>query len=369
MANCCVRRQVFLAATALVLILSAYLIAPKLHVWAPLTSQDNSTVISVRAEHNRFSGTNVTVLIPPDSAFPHNASRNQGHSRTRVNENIQPWWDPHKRYLLRSFEGRLGNVLFQLSSALCIATLNNLTLIIQDDRWIRSLQYSGARVPAAAWSTLKIPKVVHHSLTLSGTFEPSFMVLEPRNCSHSLSGYFQSWRYFQPCQAEVRQATRFNDSIIADAARIVTGLREKLPNRTLVGVHVRRGDYLKPEEVKVGRRMAPADYFLRAMTYFRDRFPNVTFVVLSQDPDWFRVQVTSAGDVIMQSLSATPEVDMELLSRMDHLIISVGTFSWWSAYKSKGSVVYYKDFRAPGSVFAQKFQNITDFFLPEWIPM
>ncbi|XP_076436926.1 galactoside alpha-(1,2)-fucosyltransferase 1-like [Babylonia areolata] len=279
---------------------------------------------------------------------------------------------PQRRYLLFNFRGRLGNVLFQLSSTLCIALLNNLTLIVPDVEGIRNLQYSGRRVPLASWSglSMSIPDVVHHSLTLGGTFDPSFMALEPRDCSHSLSGHFQSWRYFQPCQAEVRRATRFKDHVVTEAVQIVTDLRKRLPRRTLVGVHVRRGDYLLPRQVEMGRRVAPPDYFLRAMTYFR-RFRDVTFVVLSQDPDWFWAQVTSsAGDVIMLKMSASPEVDMEVLSRMDHLIMSVGTYGWWSAYKNfNGTVVYFKDFYAPGSTVAEKFQNVTEYFIPEWIPM
>lgn len=278
-------------------------------------------------------------------------------------------------YLLRSFQGRLGNVLFQFSSALCIAELNHLTLMVKDAAEMRYLRYyPGVRlVQEAAWKkkTLSLSPLQHHKVDICCRFNASVMSLVPLRSHHSLTGYFQSWKYLEPCRARVKEATLFKDSITSSAVRIVNDLRKKLPLRILIGVHVRREDMLNIAEQKVGRKVAPPDYFRRAMTYFRDKFSDaVSFVVVSSSPDWFRTKVSNSSEVVHLKRSQSAAVDMEVLSRMDHLIVSVGTFSWWCAYKNNGTVVYYKDFYVPGSRYGQQLENnAADYFLPQWIPL
>ncbi|XP_076438638.1 galactoside alpha-(1,2)-fucosyltransferase 2-like [Babylonia areolata] len=271
-------------------------------------------------------------------------------------------------YLIRGFTGRLGNVLFEFASAFCIAKLNNLTLVVRDVKPLRDLRYQGIRADAVLWEQLRALPLKAHSAATCCAFDSRIMTLKPPTSHHSLHGYLQSWKYFQPCEAEVRRVTLFNDNVTDRALTIVRDLRNKFPQRTLVGVHVRTGDYLHARSIRNGKKVAPSDYYHRAMTYFRFRFRDVTFVVITSNPPQFRQMMNASSDVVVLGWSDSAAVDMEVLSRMDHVIVSVGTFGWWAGYKNNGIVVCYKDFYVPQSKYGRQMWNdAMDFFYPGWI--
>ncbi|KAK7106143.1 hypothetical protein V1264_017434 [Littorina saxatilis] len=274
--------------------------------------------------------------------------------------------------LLRAFTGRLGNVMFEFASAVCIAWQNNLTLILNNASELKDFKYKELVLTKEAFEELRLrlPRKNHYERACC-SFDKTLMKLANSGiCSHSLQGYTQSWKYFEPCKQRVKQAMTFTDDIVTRAVTIVDSLRKRFPDRTLVGVHIRMEDYLSERAVSNGKRTAPPDYYIKAMTYFRKRFDDVTFVIITKDPDYIRANVTTASDVTFLKRSDSPTVDMEVLSRLDHLIISVGTFGWWAAYKSKGVVVHYKDFYVPGSRYGKQFSNnASDFIYPGWITL
>ena len=62
------------------------------------------------------------------------------------------------------------------------------------------------------------------------------------------------------------------------------------------------------------------------------------------------------------------EVDMAILSSCDSVIISTGTFGWWSAYLNVNAtpdIYYYKHWPAPGSVM-EKMTNKSEYFMKSW---
>ncbi|KAL8598413.1 hypothetical protein ACOMHN_032690 [Nucella lapillus] len=278
--------------------------------------------------------------------------------------------DPRKRYLVIGFAGQLGNVLFEFATAYCIAKINNLILVVNQVPQLEELNYRGIIVRSGFNKALAKLRIKHHIAAACCKHKLEMMTLNTATHSHYLHGYFQSWKYFEPCKPEMRDADLFRDNITKKAVSIVTNLRKKQPQRTLVAVHVRMEDYLNKRAVKNGKKVAPPEYFRRAMMYFRFTYRDVIFVVIASDTAWFRKEVTNASDVVVMTRSASPAVDMEVLSRMDHVIISVGTFGWWLAYRNTGTVIYYKDFYVSASRYGvQMSANDTDFVYPGWIPL
>ncbi|OWF46715.1 Galactoside 2-alpha-L-fucosyltransferase 2 [Mizuhopecten yessoensis] len=61
-------------------------------------------------------------------------------------------------------------------------------------------------------------------------------------------------------------------------------------------------------------------------------------------------------------------VDMALLGSCNHMITSVGTFSWWSAWLTGGEVTFYQWPARDGSALREQFsEDYTDFFYPGWV--
>ena len=93
------------------------------------------------------------------------------------------------------------------------------------------------------------------------------------------------------------------------------------------------------------------------------------FVVLSDDTEYCRTKLVPLLPknccVVLDTLSA--EEDMAVLHLMDGVIISSGTFSWWSAYGGRAAVViYFKNWIRQGSVLSSLY-NETDYFPPWWL--
>ena len=142
-----------------------------------------------------------------------------------------------------------------------------------------------------------------------------------------------------------------------------------------MGIHVRMEDHTSRKAVNNGKTVASPQYYITAMAYFRKIVPNVTFVVLTKNPTQFKKYVSQNQteddlfvDVTFLERSESAAVDMEILARLDHVIISVGTFGWWAAYRNNGTVVCYKDFFRPGTHYAKQFRNnATDYLYPGWV--
>ncbi|OWF52799.1 Galactoside 2-alpha-L-fucosyltransferase 2 [Mizuhopecten yessoensis] len=139
---------------------------------------------------------------------------------------------------------------------------------------------------------------------------------------------------------------------------------------TLVGVHVRRGDYLDKEKKNFGYRVATEDYFKRTMSFFRSKYENVLFLVFTnpvdKDMTWCKSNLKS-NDVIF--MFGNPRaVDLCILTLCDHVITSVGTFGWWAAFLNNGTKTYFRDNVKYGSDYGKCFQdNGIDYFYPGWL--
>jgi len=104
-----------------------------------------------------------------------------------------------------------------------------------------------------------------------------------------------------------------------------------------VGVHVRRGDYLKPA-FRGMLPVLPASWFESAAQIVRQRHGDVRFLVVTDEPSWARDRLRLPGPTEVASLDhpSSPLDDLVLLSRCAHHVISNSTFGWWGARLSTG---------------------------------
>jgi len=189
-----------------------------------------------------------------------------------------------------------------------------------------------------------------------------------------IRGSFASWMYTYPIATQLRQNLKFrkkNTEFVADFLS-----RNVPPGWTTlkfvrVGVHVRRGDYLKTWTRRAGFTVASERYLQRAMNYFVERFPRIQFIVASNDIRWcqkhIRLSMFNRTDVnITFSVSHNAGQDLALLSKCDHTVMTTGTYSWWAAFLANGTTVYYANFPRPRSHLAALVRR-SEFFHPDWI--
>jgi len=97
---------------------------------------------------------------------------------------------------------------------------------------------------------------------------------------------------------------------------------------------------------------------------------SLLFVVCTDDIRWAKLNVrpTSYPVVFASSLYQKAEVDLAVMASCDHVITTVGTFSWWAGYlhRPDGITVYYAGFPKPGTEIGKDFLA-EDYFPPGWI--
>lgn len=192
--------------------------------------------------------------------------------------------------------------------------------------------------------------------------EQAFNSLDGHELATSLfviSGYWQSFKYFQIVEAQIREdftIKYFPKNEYADVQKAIL-------NSNSVMVHVRRGDYLSDINLK-SHRVVDVDYITKGMSYYRRRLRNPSFFVFSDDIDWCKLNIANDHDVFF--VGETPEngkIAFTLMYSCKHFLISNSTFSWWAAWLAKFEK---KNVICPKKWFGNN-DNILDLILPSWV--
>ena len=121
---------------------------------------------------------------------------------------------------------------------------------------------------------------------------------------------------------------------------------KEIQSENYVGIHVRRTDYISFFKNKYNKSIPNLSYYKRAMQYFKQKYHNVTFVLISDDKKWCKKFIANnSRNVIVTPKDNSPELDLCIIKKCNDTIISVGTFGFWSAYlNEKAEVVRSSNF-------------------------
>ncbi len=143
-----------------------------------------------------------------------------------------------------------------------------------------------------------------------------------------LKGYWQSEQYFAPANDVIRSELQLKESFVLP----VQSFAEKLQSCNAVSVHIRRGDYTNPEILRV-HGILPPDYYERAVAYFLQNDPSVSFFVFTDDPYWVKENIHIPGAFFVSGIETRNHYeDFYLMSKCRHHIIANSSFSWWAAW-------------------------------------
>lgn len=254
-----------------------------------------------------------------------------------------------------SYSGFLGNVMFQTAATMGIAIKNNMNCLLPYKKEFDSFK---GPIPVG-----NVSNAIEYQ-------EPHYhyqdVLFADKSQNVRLKGYFQSEKYWKHCEPLIRQTFEFNDDI---KFKINSKYNELLTgDKTLVSVHVRRGDYLNhPNHHPV----MPVDYFRRASQKVKELAGgSLCFMVMSDDMSWcydnLLFVLGEYGTVSFIS-DNSPAEDMFLQSLCSHNIISNSSFSWWGSYLNKNPnkiiIAPQKD-KWYGSAYAHL--SVEDLYLPSF---
>jgi len=233
-------------------------------------------------------------------------------------------------------DGGLGNLLFEISAGYAHAKRINSTFFLMEDdenyetgyfsfvknkiskEYAEKIVSSWTKYKDTVFSKIPVRKKEDFEVVKQGGFK--YSPLPPRD-NVILDGYFQSEKYFNDFENEIKNLFVFTESLKKRNLRKLNNLKKKK-----VGVHFRRYKYnhaiLPP---------MPWVYYDIAMKSFNSN--DYEFVLFSDDID----EVAKNMDMkrFNHLENETDVDDLFTLSQCDAIIMSNSTFSWWGSWLGK----------------------------------
>lgn len=253
----------------------------------------------------------------------------------------------------------LGNYVFPVSGE--TPREFELDWLVPDDRVLRNPSRLGSSRIVQGLQR-RFPQLVPASEFREGSFTYDERILEVRRGCR-LTGYFQSWRYFQDVGPELREDLIRSAPTSDWSTRTLAELSRLEP---WTAVHVRRGDYALASNATYHGLLGD-DYYREALATLRDTGADGPLVVFSDD-DAASAEVLGAAAVDAHFVRAPrdshPMESIVLMSTANAIVTANSSFSWWGAWLADPS---HTATVAPQPWFRAGGHDERDLCPPQWL--
>ncbi len=237
--------------------------------------------------------------------------------------------------------GRMGNQLWQISATVGYARQYGMDWAIPN--WEYAQHFKGTFNQSQTLRAFPVWK--------ERTFHYSKI---PRHNNIDIYGYFQSRKYFQHCENEIKKMFQPNDAIQA--------ILDKTPiEDNSCAIHIRRGDYVNLQDY---HRLLPIEYYKNAVESVKAD----SYTILCEDADYVKEFISNLGLTnARHQHSGNDLLDWFIARQHKNHIIANSSYSWWFSYLSdkEGKRVF-----APKKELwfgdAYKQNNVNDLYLDSW---
>lgn len=204
--------------------------------------------------------------------------------------------------------GRLGNSLFQISCVYGYARKHGVEPIIPPFKYADSFVGPFNQVVLAKQPPKYLEKHFHYEEI-------------PKMDYVDLVGYYQSKKYWEHCEDEIRRKFQFKDNIVG---HIQDFMLATSTSQTNIFIHVRRTDYLTMEHYYYNLTL---DWYKQAIA----AFGNIChFYVCSDDIVWCKANFPNCPNITFSEFGEI--YDFCLMSQCTHGIMANSSFSWWGGW-------------------------------------
>lgn len=168
-----------------------------------------------------------------------------------------------------------------------------------------------------------LPSTVHwfHE---SGMYHPEIFGFEDMY----LSGYFACEKYYGDILYDLREKIQFP----ASDNPLNRELAREMGARSSVSVHIRRGDYLNPENREMFGNICTDAYYEEAIKIVKNEIPDAHFYLFSDDIPYVKKKYQGEEYTVVDVNHGKDSFyDMWLMSNCRHNICANSTFSFWGA--------------------------------------
>lgn len=145
-----------------------------------------------------------------------------------------------------------------------------------------------------------------------------------QNCANSVN--IQTILKEQGCNGKSEKIQ--NKEIVEQNIQIIGRMKQQLS----VSVHIRRGDYLDPENAAMFGGICTEPYYDGAMAYILRRCPDAHFYIFSDDIPYVKEKYRGPQYTVVDwNTGENSFYDIRLMSSCRHNICANSTFSFWGA--------------------------------------
>jgi hypothetical protein len=294
--------------------------------------------------------------------------------------------------------GGLGNQMFQYAAGLALAERRRTVLKLDPSWYKENLDYEGhvryslsclniteqfatneeidrvrgiqltrtERWTVSAARALRLYRYANRHSGPSNWHSPAAFPFYPdffdQPDSTYLQGMFQSEQFFAP----VSNLLRLHFSFRYPAPPEVDAMAMKIRSGPSIALNFRRGDYVRKPDVSKEFGVLDLDYYHRALHLLRERSPNATVYIFSDDIETvareFRPQV--AHEFVRCVKPWHVHDKLRLMSLCNHIAIANSSFSWWAGWLNPSPE---KLVIAPDPWFANSTQDTRDVVPASWL--
>lgn len=143
-----------------------------------------------------------------------------------------------------------------------------------------------------------------------------------------VSGYFACEKYYADILYDLRERIQFPESSNPENRK----LAEEMAACESVSVHIRRGDYMDPENAAMFGNICTDAYYKSAVDFVKENYPDAHFYLFSDDIGYVKAHYRGEEYTIVDINHGRESFfDMWLMSRCKHNICANSTFSFWGA--------------------------------------
>jgi hypothetical protein len=259
----------------------------------------------------------------------------------------------------------LGNQLFQYAYARSLAIKSKTTLKI-DLGWFHNIkknetprEYKLDRYNINAGVSEKVTRVSPLKNFSIKVFKKIINIISPKsdyvfypslskpvkaNQDKIVEGYWNTEKYFNEYEDLIKKELTLKSPLGREASEIKNTLDEKIKeNKTLILIHIRRGDYATSLNALKHHGLKGLEYYKQSISIILEKVKEkekITFILASDDVEWVKDNIlTLISDYDHQIISGNKMVqdfeELYLMSLCHHFIIANSTFSWWAAWLSE----------------------------------
>lgn len=245
------------------------------------------------------------------------------------------------------FFGRLGNAMFQYAALKALAHRLNCKAILPNDLFHRV--YDGQ---TCLLNCFEISGYLYNLNNIIGLNKYQ----ENCNGGHyscdiwkckintNLIGYFESEHYFKEIKQIIKRELSLKPEYNNFGKNYIENLRKLYPSHQIIGIHLRRGDYLITSLKNFCAEDWNKNYFNRCFKQYVDIDKKIYLVFTggstsigndnTDDMSWCKKLF--GEQQMLYSENHNTIQDYSIMVNCDHLIInSLSTIAWWAAYQNK----------------------------------